>query len=94
MPTSLNHQPEVDHPKSPAIRWAADYPIYASDRCRISAVGERRKGPCMDGSGLAKKNFTSCRWSLRPRVRPHMMVSPSIVLVSLSESQETQGFDG
>jgi hypothetical protein len=29
MPTSLNHQPEVHHPKSPAIRWAADYPIYA-----------------------------------------------------------------
>jgi hypothetical protein len=28
MPTSLNHQPEVHHPKSPAIRWAADYPIY------------------------------------------------------------------
>jgi hypothetical protein len=27
MPTSLNHQPEVHHPKSPAIRWAADYPI-------------------------------------------------------------------
>ena len=29
MRTSLNHQPEVHHPKSPAIRWAADYPIYA-----------------------------------------------------------------
>jgi hypothetical protein len=31
MPTSLNHQPEVHHPKSPAIRWAADYPIYAAE---------------------------------------------------------------
>ena len=29
MRTSLNHQPEVHHPKSPAIRWAADYPIFA-----------------------------------------------------------------
>jgi hypothetical protein len=38
MPTSLNHQPEVHHPKSPAIRWAADYPIYASDRYRIAAL--------------------------------------------------------
>jgi catechol 2,3-dioxygenase len=31
MRTSLNHQPEVHHPKSPAIRWAADYPIYVQD---------------------------------------------------------------
>jgi hypothetical protein len=29
MRTSLNHQPEVHHPKSPAIRWAADYPIFS-----------------------------------------------------------------
>jgi hypothetical protein len=31
MRTSLNHQPEVHHPKSPAIRWAADYPIFTPD---------------------------------------------------------------
>jgi hypothetical protein len=36
MPTSLNHQPEVHHPKSPAIRWATDYPIYASVRYKVS----------------------------------------------------------
>jgi hypothetical protein len=29
MRTSFNHQPEAQHPKHPAIRWAADYPIYA-----------------------------------------------------------------
>jgi hypothetical protein len=44
MRTSLNHQPEVHHPKSPAIRWAADYPIYASDRSRIAAPRLTSKG--------------------------------------------------
>jgi hypothetical protein len=28
MRTSFNHQPEAQHPKHPAIRWAADYPIF------------------------------------------------------------------
>ena len=44
MPTSLNHQPEVHHPKSPTIRWAADYPIYASNRCQIDAARRLSKG--------------------------------------------------
>ncbi len=38
MRTSLNHQPEVHHPKSPAIRWAADYPIYDLNSGRIVAL--------------------------------------------------------
>ena len=42
MRTSLNHQPEVHHPKSPAIRWAADYPIYTSHRYRIGELLKRR----------------------------------------------------
>jgi hypothetical protein len=32
MRTSFNHQPEAQHPKHPAIRWAADYPIFGSLR--------------------------------------------------------------
>jgi hypothetical protein len=31
MRTSFNHQPEAQHPKHPAIRWAADYPIFGSN---------------------------------------------------------------
>jgi hypothetical protein len=35
MRTSLNHQPEAQHPKSPAIRWVADYPIFGPNSGRI-----------------------------------------------------------
>ena len=31
---------------------------------------EVRLVPCVDGSGLASQNFTSCRWSVRQCVRP------------------------
>jgi hypothetical protein len=43
MRTSLNHQPEVHHPKSPAIRWAADYPIFTPDRDQIAASRQLTK---------------------------------------------------
>jgi hypothetical protein len=44
MPTSLNHQPEVHHPKSPAIRWAADYPIYAPLATQSQSLDACREG--------------------------------------------------
>jgi hypothetical protein len=34
-------------------------------------------GPCVDGSKLARRIFTSQAWSVQPCVRPHMMASPS-----------------
>jgi hypothetical protein len=30
-------------------------------------------GPCVDGSGLARRIFTLQRWSVQPFVRTHMM---------------------
>ena len=38
MRTSLNHQPEAQHPKSPAIRWATDYPIFTSRFSQIDVL--------------------------------------------------------
>jgi len=44
MRTSFNHQPEAQHPKHPAIRWAADYPIFGSWLCKnaLPEVSRRR----------------------------------------------------
>jgi transposase len=51
MRTSLNHQPEVHHPKSPAIRWTADYPIYVkrnkNDAADAEAICEAVRRPTM-----------------------------------------------
>jgi len=33
----------VHHPKSPAIRWAADYPIFTPDRDQIAASRQLTK---------------------------------------------------
>ena len=37
-----------------------------------------RYGPCVDGSGLARRIFTLQHWSEQPCVRPHMMVPLSM----------------
>jgi hypothetical protein len=45
MRTSFNHQPEAQHPKHPAIRWAADYPIFGSNTSFPSYVRQVRFSP-------------------------------------------------
>jgi hypothetical protein len=39
-----------------------------------AAIAFRRSGPCVDGSGLARRTFTSQAWSVQPCVRPFIAV--------------------
>ena len=44
-------------------------------------AGHGVKSPCVDGSPLARVFFEVLQgWSVRPCVRPHMMISPSMII--------------
>jgi len=58
-------------------RDARDTSVYPSISDMTLRRRERRNGPCVDGSKLARRIFTSQAWSVQPCVRPHMMASPS-----------------
>src|SRR5450830_2170325 len=55
MRTSFHHQPEAQHPKSPAIYTPADYPIFGV-RTEVAALLEAPYWPCPSAQRSCEQN--------------------------------------